>query len=132
MLFVIPYVMHRWHNLFIDKCYHTQNTNRKIFTYKKTILIKRSRKKCTSDCDISNHKIIETALKIQLLKKKIMTFLLWYYAQFFVVYRELLYTCGEIILDYFHYKLNKKKKRERETCVPCGLIATCTQTMHNI
>lgn len=61
-----------------------------------------------------------------------MTFLLWYYAQFLVVYRELLYTCGEIILDYFHYKLNKKKKRERETCVPCGLIATCTQTMHDI
>lgn len=26
----------------------------------------------------------------------------------------------------------KQKKRERETCVPCGLIATCTQTMRDI
>lgn len=40
----------------------------------------------------------------------------------------------KLLLDYFHYKVNKKerKKKERETCVPCGLIATCTQTMRDI
>lgn len=44
---------------------------------------------------------------------------------------NLLYT-REILFDYFHYKSNKKKKREQEMRVPCGLIATCTQTTRDI
>ena len=50
-------------------------------------------------------------------------------------YREFSILVMKLLFDYFHYKVNKKerkKKKEREMCVPCGLIATCTQTMRDI